>query len=396
MTNKRVLLVGTSFSAVSLLQYLKNLGYTVAVCGGYENDPCHMYADESFDIDYSKQVELLKLCIKENFDCIIPSCNDYAYNSSSYVATKLNQFYGFDNIKITNILHSKSKFREFSLKNNLSVPKAIKYSKNLNLDTLNLAYPILVKPDDGFSGKGVIKVNNSSNLKKAIKIAKENSRNSNVVIEEFVEGNLYSHSAFIQDGQIAIDFFVDEFCSVYPYQVDSSCISQNLSKNLKINIRKDIQKLVKLLNITDGLLHTQIITDGTQFWLIETMRRCPGDLYGTLIQKATGFDYAKFYIKPFLNQKNNIDGVRLDNKFVARHTISIPKALIFKSLKHTLRADKLDFYPLKESGSVLKEAPCDKVGLVFYEFSTQSELIKNTKNMKDFFILDSYEGITNE
>ena len=84
----------------------------------------------------------------------------------------------------------------------------------------------------------------------------------------------------------------------------------------------------------NGLLHTQFISDNNRFWLIETMRRCPGDLYGTLIKKSTGFDYAKFYSKPFLNQKNSIDEVNLLNRYFARHTISSPKDLIFKSIKY--------------------------------------------------------------
>lgn len=396
MKNKRVLLVGTSFSAVPLLQYLKNLGYRVAVCGGYENDPCHMYADESFHVNYSKKEELLRLCIEEEFDYIIPSCNDYSYNSASYVATKLNKFSGFDNIKTTNILHAKNSFRRFTIENCLSAPKAIQYANNLHLNSLNLQYPLLIKPDDSFSGKGITKIENGSNLNEAIKFAKNNSKNGQVIIEEFVEGNLYSHSAFIQDGEILIDFFVDEFCIVYPYQVDSSCLSQNLADDLKYKVRKDIQKLIKVLNLSNGLLHTQFISDGDRFWLIETMRRCPGDLYGSLIQKATGFNYTEFYVKPFLNQKNNIENLNLNTKYIARHTISMPNNVIFKSLKFTLKAEKLDLYPLKESANVLKQAPFDRIGLVFYEFDTQEELIKNIKKMKDFFIIERYEGIVSE
>lgn len=392
----RVLLIGTSFSAVPLLQYLKSVGYKIAVCGGYENDPCHFYADESFFVNYSKNEELLKLCSEEEFDYIIPSCNDYAYNSASYVASKLNKFYGFDDIGITNILHTKNSFREFTIANFLSVPKAIKYTNDLNFESLTLQYPLLIKPDDSFSGKGVTKVENGSNINEAINLAKNNSRNTEVVIEEFVEGNLYSHSAFIQDGKIIIDFFVDEFCTVYPYQVDSSCLSYNLSDSLKNKVREDIQKLIKLLNLADGLLHTQFIANGENFWLIETMRRCPGDLYGSLIRKSTDFNYAEFYVKPFLNQKNNTKNLHFNPKYIARHTISSDHDLIFKSLKFELKSEKLDFFPLKESGNVLKKAPHDKVGIAFYEFDTQYELLKNTRNMKDFFKVEIYEGILGE
>ena len=336
------------------------------------------------------------MCANEAFDYLVPSCNDYSYNSASYVATKLNKFYGFDKFEITSILHTKNGFRKFTIDNSLSVPQAIKYTKDLDLDGLTLNYPLLVKPDDSFSGKGITKIIKKFELKNAVEIAKENSQNRDVIIEEFIEGNLYSHSAFIQDGKILIDFFVDEFCTLYPYQVDSSCISYNLNEEVKNGIRKDIQKLVTFLNLTDGLLHTQFISDNTKFWLIETMRRCPGDLYGALIKKSMNFNYLEFYCNSFLNKKSTLGEFKMDKKYIARHTISTSRNLIFKSLKYELESKKLDFYPLKESGQILKQAPHDKVGLVFYEFGTKEDLIRDTINMKNFFIIDSYEGVISE
>jgi len=395
-SRKKVLLVGTSFSAIPLLKELKKQGFNVSVCGGLKDDPCHKYAEKSFYIDYSKKDKLLKLCQDEEFDYIVPSCNDFAYNSASYVADKLDRFYGFDSYDTTLLLHTKNSFREFTLKHDLEVPKALSADEDMHKYIDTLSFPLLVKPDDSFSGQGVTKVSMLTELQDAIDFAKINSRNDKAVVEEFVEGTLHSHSAFIQDGEVLIDFFVDEFCSVYPYQVDSSCISYTLSDEIKDKVRKDIHKLVELLNLSNGLLHTQFIVNNTDFWLIETMRRCPGDLYGTLIQKSTNFNYAEFYLKPFLNQKNDIKTLQLDTKYIARHTISATNNLIFKSLRFLLKSEKLDFFPLKESGSLLKKAPFDKVGLTFYEFDMQQELIQNTKHMKNYFVVDEYEGIKSE
>lgn len=396
MKNKKVLLIGSSYSAMPLLEFLKNLGCFVVVCGAYEKDPCHLYADESFYVNYSNYDNLLNLCKKEQFDYIVPSCNDYAYNAASYINSVMNCFHGFDNYDVTKILHAKNAFRSFGLENGLSVPRAKQYTRDLDLETLSLTYPLLVKPDDSFSGKGITKVYSFSDLQEAIENAKKNSRNSKVVIEEFVYGELCSHSAFICNGEICIDFFVDEFCTTYPYQVDSSCISQSLSESLKVKIRHNIRDLIKTLKLSDGLLHTQIIVNNEDFWLIETMRRCPGDLYGTLIQKTTGFNYLEYYIKPFLNQKNYIDMSRysVNEKFIARHTISATQSMIFKSLKCCdLDLTKLDLIPLKKSGDKIEEAPYDKLGLVFYEFKTQKELITNVEKMKNFFVINTYKGL---
>ena len=391
MKNNIVLLIGTSFSAVPLLKNLKKEGCLIYVCGGLKDDPCHSYADRSFFIDYSNEEKLLQLCKDEEIDFIVPTCNDYSYNSASYVAKKLNKFNGFDDYETTMLLHTKNGFRNFTLKNNFPVPKAMKYEENLSLNTLNLDFPILVKPDYSFSGKGMSKVYSINELETAITYAKSESKNNKVVLEEFVEGNLHSHSAFIQDGKILIDFFVDEYCSVYPYQVDSSSLSSILTKEIKDDVRISINRLVEILNLKDGLLHTQFISSKDKFWLIETMRRCPGDLYGTLIKKSTEVDFSKFYCNPFLNKKNNIDSLIQSNNLVSRHTISIDKEIIFTSFNVELPLKNVQIFPLKNSGYRLDKAPYDKSAIIFASFNNLEELKEQTPKMKNYIRVEGFE-----
>lgn len=383
MKNKKVLLVGTSFSAVPLLLDLKEKGYFISVCGGLKNDPCHSYCDQSFFIDYSQKEQLLDLCIKEKFDYLIPTCNDYSYNSCSYVATKLNKYFGFDSYETTMLLHTKNSFRKFTLENKLSAPNAVKYNDDLDLQNLGLDYPVLVKPDYSFSGKGITKVYNLKELDKAISYAKENSRNGNLVLEEFVEGELYSHSAFIQDGEIFIDFFVNEYCTVYPYQVDYSYLSYDLDDNIKEEVRENINVLVKKLNLVDGLLHTQFISDNNKFWLIETMRRCPGDLYGTLIKESANFKYSSSYIDYFLNEVIDSKIVSDNLKYIIRHTVSSSEKKIFLYLDENINANRKKYYPLKESGQILDAAPNDKVGIIFIEVEKSQQLLEYKTKVKN-------------
>jgi formate-dependent phosphoribosylglycinamide formyltransferase (GAR transformylase) len=70
---KSVLLIGTSFSAVPIYSALKQLGCHVAVCGKVPSDPCHTFADESLDIDYSDRKQLLELVRKKKYQYIVPS-----------------------------------------------------------------------------------------------------------------------------------------------------------------------------------------------------------------------------------------------------------------------------------------------------------------------------------
>lgn len=380
MTNqKRALLVGSSFSASPIFFALKKLDLHVSVCGNLKTDPCHQYADESFYIDYSNPNELLRLVEEQQFDYIIPSCNDYAYMSCVFVAEK-HDYFGFDKPANAQILHNKSKFREAAEKLSISAPKFIQQKKGQPLDTTALRYPILVKPVDSFSGRGMTKISNTSDLQEAIFHAHAASRCNEVVLEEFIEGSLHSHSAFIESGKISLDFFADEYCTVYPYQVNCSNHPSGISEGVRLAVREEMARLVSELELNDGLLHTQFIVSGENAWIIECMRRCPGDLYGSMIELSTGIDYADLYIRPFLNQKLPRDTSACRQKYFGRHTVSRNEPLINFSFSYRIPATRIDIVPLKGSGEKLERAPFDKLAIIFAEFNDQDSMLTVAPN----------------
>ena len=107
------LLVGSSFSAIPLFFALKRRGLRVEVCGNLPGDPCHQYADASHAIDYSDREALLAVARGGRFDYLVPSCNDYAYLASTWVAAQLG-FPGFDPVDMAMMMHTKHRFRAFA------------------------------------------------------------------------------------------------------------------------------------------------------------------------------------------------------------------------------------------------------------------------------------------
>jgi uncharacterized UPF0146 family protein len=57
------------------------------------------------------------------------------------------------------------------------------------------------------------------------------------------------------------------------------------------------------------------------------MRRCPGDLYSSLIERSTGVNYTDLYITPFIGSQY----LKINKKheyFYGRHTLSSNKPLV--------------------------------------------------------------------
>lgn len=384
--NKRVLCIGSSFSSVPIFFILKKYGFKVAVCGINKLDPCHQYADESFFIDYSNKDALLKLVKREKFDFIIPVCNDYSYISAAYVASELG-YPGFDNKETVALLHTKDKFRAFTENFNIPAPRSFKYKYNsTSLEDMNLDYPLIVKPVDVFSGRGISKVLCKDELMQSIKFAINASISENIIIEEFKEGSLHSHSAFVQNGKIFTDFFVDEFCTVHPYQVNCSNYPSTISESVRILVRRNMERIIELLNLTNGLIHTQFLfnTRRNEIWIVECMRRAPGDLYGKLIERATNYDYFNAYVRPFVDMKLEFPYTKGQEKCYGRHTISLAKPMIYFSYINYLPGKNMETVMLKNSGKEVDAAPYDKLGIIFTEYENFSSMSSITKQMEKY------------
>lgn len=386
---KWVLCVGSSFSAIPIFYILKKYGFNVAVCGNQKNDPCHLHADKSFYIDYSNKKELLELVERESFEYIVPTCNDYSYIAAAYVAERKG-YPGFDKTKIVSLLHTKNKFRQYTEDFNISAPKSFRLDSISNLEKIDLDYPVIVKPINVFSGRGISKVYSKNNLISSIQRAVLESDSKSVVIEEFKNGTLHSHSAFIKDGRIFKDFFVDEYCTVYPYQVNCSNYPSKLGSKIRELVRKDIEKIIKTLDLTNGLLHTQFIYDDNQsdIWIIECMRRAPGDLYGKLIERATGFDYFDTYVRSFIGKEIILPYTAEYEKFYGRHTISVSEPSCYYSYINAIPGKNIETVMLKSSGMMVKQAPYDKLAIIFSEFENVDALFKVVPYMDKYITVN--------
>lgn len=380
---KHVLLVGSSFSAAPIFFELKRRGHHVSVCGSAPADPCHQYADQSFHVDYSDREALLALVEVEHFDYLVPTCNDFSYMSCAWVAERQG-FAGFDHYAVANILHTKNAFRELMERDGFHSPRARCLSAGGTADVEGLRFPLLVKPVDSFSGRGVSKIDDASALAGALRGAQQASRSGEAVLEEFVDGRLFSHSAFVREQAVVADFFVDEFCTVYPFQVNCSHHPSSLPAALQAAVRAEMTRLVEVLGMVDGLLHTQFIADGENFWIIECMRRCPGDLYGHLVELSTGVPYADFFVRPFIGEDLPTFWTAEQIKPVGRHTISTDRVLVSYAFSCRVPDAEVRIVPLKNSGERLAPAPFDKLAIIFAEYASPVAMFEHTPRLAEF------------
>ena len=210
---------------------------------------------------------------------------------------------------ITERLHNKRLFRRHLSKiSGIYSPWHYEYGIELNPNEFN-SFPVLFKPDHAGGGRGICQINNEIEY---IKFSKDNSPDAvRGIIEEVVEGNLYSISLWLKQGKPIFFYGEREFVNQKIFRVNGSVSSNHIqSIFIELKIPEILSEILSEFEIYDGFCHTQIMISGSGSWkIIESMLRFPGDMYSYNVDNFGALPYSSYYLDTF-NKKSGFDKVR--------------------------------------------------------------------------------------
>ncbi len=372
----KILLLDTNFSSYPIYKYLTGMGHDVWFCGRNPDDFLARYKSEKYiNVDYSDVISLRQHIDSYGYDIVMPGCNDRSYMSCAELSENTEFSTYVDSYSATEVLLNKLSFREYAFSNNIPAPRILKEKE------LGDYGKIIIKPVDAYSGRGISVLDGASDIDYAIKKAKSFSASGNCIIEQYVTGQLYSHSAFIENGRIKVDFIVQEYGSVNPFVVDTSFVVSEFDEKILSGIRNSIEFIAKNLNLQDGLIHTQFICNGNEFWLIEITRRCPGDLYSMLIELSTGYRYADTYTSYLIGEKAISDDLPEERRYILRHTITSRHDVNFFDLNFNQSVRMTKYISLSNSGDLIRQSPFGRIGLAFIDCENEDMMFALKNNI---------------
>lgn len=365
---KKILLVDTNVSASPIYRYLVGTGADVYVVGGNPNDYLARTAQNYINLDYSNVEALTELARRLGIDYLVPGCNDRSYQSCAAVNQR-RAYCGIDTAEATEVINNKERFRRFAADAGIPAPRVFPTGQ------VETEGQVIVKPVDAFSGRGttVVSGRDRQALDAAISAAESFSGSNTCIVEEYLSGRLYSHSAFMSGHDIVADFVVEEHGTANPFVVDTSRVDYAFPSGMLRGIRNEVVKMAKRLDLQDGLIHTQFLVEGGQFWFVEVTRRCPGDLYSQLIELSTGFPYCEAYARPFIGQAPIGPSQAGQHKWVTRHTVSLPCELHLESVEFRMPMRIVKWVPLAIAGDLIRPSPFSRVGLLFAESENRED-----------------------
>ena len=354
---KKAIVLGGTRPHITLIQKLKNRGYYVILLDYLSAPVAKEYADEHIQESTLDKDLVLRIAKEQNVDLVISTCIDQANVTAAYVCEKLGLPRPYDYEVALNVT-DKLKMKDILIKNNIPTSKYKKIEKSSDLANWDFRYPIIIKPTDSNSSKGIFKIEESNpDLDRLITEAISFSRTREAIVEEFVTGQEIGIDTFVTNG-VAKVLMIKERIKIQKNANGSQnivgCIwPMPLSPEVEEKAEIIANQIAKAFGLKNSALMIQAILKDGEISVIEFGARIGGGESYRIIKDCVGFDYVEASISTFTGEPLK-ESLKEPEYFYADNFIYV-KECTFDHIDfgyNLLNEDIIDHaYELKSKGS---------------------------------------------
>ena len=287
----KALVISGGLPQIELIKQLKERGIEALLADRSPAAVARPYCDKFYPVDVFDIEAIKKIAIEERVDFLITVCADQVL----LVVAKVSEMLGLPcYIDYETCQNVSDKIRMKRIFKASGVPTTdYVETDHLDMEVIEkLNYPLVVKPVDAYSSKGVRKAVNLEELKQYYEEAHQIGRSGRVIVEEFFSGEEISVDAFVVDGKAKVlnvtnsekvkdkDRFVI-FRGRYPVKASESVMKQ---------IEDICQKIADGFGLKNAPLLVQLLHNGDNISVLEFCARTGGNMKYILIKYASGVD----------------------------------------------------------------------------------------------------------
>ena len=296
---KTLAIIGAGYLQRPLVETAKQMGLRTICFAWPQGAVCRDVCDLFYPISITEKEQILEVCRKERITGITTIASDVAVPTVSYVAHALGLPGNSPDCayRATN----KGAMREAFRQAGLPSPKFRRISAIDELNTLDLHFPLIVKPSDRSGSLGVLKITTSEALATAMAEALSVSLSHEAVVEEFIEdAREVSVEGISWNGDYHFLTITDKVTTRSPHFVE---LEQHqpaiLPPGIWDEMRSIVEAAVKALGVTYGATHAELmLTPDNRIYITEIGARMGGDFIGSdLVLLSTGYDFVKGVIQ---------------------------------------------------------------------------------------------------
>lgn len=302
---KKILFLGTNVGTLDMIKYAKENGAYTIVADFLP--PAKSFGKQVSDDNVlisTNDIESLKEYIeKENINGVFAGVSEFNLLN----AMSLCEYFGFPfycTKKQWDSIENKEYFRELCKKFDVPCPRTYFTGNQFPTELFSaINYPVIVKPVDSCSSKGISICRNKESLITAIPEAKKHSNKKRIIIEEFFEGEEFTAHYTIANGEVTLSC-VDNRIPIAIHNGDVTTIplarlypSTFIDEYIK-QVNEHVIKLCKSLEMDTGVLFVQGLYNKQkkQFSIFEAGLRCAGEAPYRLIEKVNGISFMNNFV----------------------------------------------------------------------------------------------------
>ena len=301
---KKLAIIGASYLQEPLITKAKEMGIETHVFAWAVGDVGEKLADRFYPISIIEKERILKTCREIGIDGICSIASDLAMVTVNYVANNMGLV--SNSLESTEKSTNKHKMRNAFEANGDPSPKSIEVDENTDVSSLQLSFPVIVKPTDRSGSRGIYKLNDGNGLKSAIDSATRQSFEKKALVEEFAEGREYSVEFVSFEGKHKFLAITQKYTTGAPNFIETGHLQPALLDSKSVERVKDVVRhALDTLGIRFGASHSEVkIDDNGNIRIIEIGGRMGGDFIGSnLVKLSTGFDFVRAVISIALGEK---------------------------------------------------------------------------------------------
>lgn len=318
--NKTIMIFGAGINQLELIREAKKLGVIIVAIDPLENPPGKEEADYFYQVAGSDYETTKSIAFKHNVNGIVTGQMEKPMLFMAKLAEELGLI--FHSVDVTERCLDKWEMKKKIQTNSIPCARGILLKSGDELFTgipEGFSFPLIIKPRDSFSSRGVYKTNTLEELRDYLKESRRFASNGDVIMEEFIDGKEYSVETITYKGKTTIIQFTEKFITPYPNTVEMGHIQPaelNVLEKKKIN--GTVIDAINALGINNSAAHTEVMVRDETVFIIEVGARLGGDFISSYLTKSsTGVSMDRAAIQVALGFKPDVESTRNDYSMIS-------------------------------------------------------------------------------
>lgn len=326
LKGRKILILGATASCVHVTKFAKSMGAFVYVTDNVADcGPAKKHADEPVMISTADVEALTKFVRDNSVDGVMTGPGEFNIQNAIELCSSTGLPF-YCNKEQWEVCQDKRNFKDFCKR--FGLPGVPEFSVNEQLEKRD--FPVIVKPVDGYSSKGINICWNEEEYKMAKEVALAASKSGKILVEKYVNnGGVTIDAKYVAiDGDYYLEAMGDRYVlngglitavSFYPSKYLDCFMAQ---------VHPYVKKAFSSIGLKNGAFFFQAIPDDEKIYIYEMGLRVSGGMIYNMTETTSGNNTLKMLIHYSVTgemcEESDIKNIDVNFKGKIASTLSFP------------------------------------------------------------------------